>query len=61
MGHLVRIGKERNACRLLVGKTERKRRIAKPKCTSVDNIKMDLGDVAWGDVGCIGLSKDTDT
>jgi hypothetical protein len=24
----------------------------------VDNIRMDLGEVGWGDVDCIGLAKD---
>jgi hypothetical protein len=24
----------------------------------VDNIRMDLGEVVWGDVDCIGLAKD---
>jgi hypothetical protein len=24
----------------------------------VDNIKMDLGEVRWGDVDCIGLAQD---
>jgi hypothetical protein len=24
----------------------------------LDNIRMDLGEVGWGDVDCIGLAKD---
>jgi hypothetical protein len=34
---------KRNAYRLLVGKPEVKRRLRKPRCRWVDNIKMDLG------------------
>jgi hypothetical protein len=30
----------------------------KPIRIWVDNIRMDLGEVGWGDVDCIGLAKD---
>jgi hypothetical protein len=52
------MGKKRNACRLLVGKSERKRPLGKPRRRWVDNIRMDLGEVGWGDVDLIGLAKD---
>jgi hypothetical protein len=26
----------------------------------VDNIKMDLGEIRWGGVDCIGLAQDRD-
>jgi hypothetical protein len=32
--------------------------ITKPRRRWVDNIKMDLGEVGWGDVDWIGLAKD---
>jgi hypothetical protein len=41
---------ERNAYRLLVGKPEGKRPLQRPRRRWVDNIKMDLGEVGWGDV-----------
>jgi hypothetical protein len=53
-------GEKRNAYRLLVGKPEGKRPLGRPRRTSrwVDNIRMDLGEVGWGDVDWIGLAKD---
>jgi hypothetical protein len=48
-GHISRMGKERNAYRLLVGKLEGKRPLGRPRWRWVDNIKMNLGDfnVGW--------------
>jgi hypothetical protein len=51
-------GEERNAYRLLVGKPEGRRPLGRPRCRWVDNIRMDLGKVWWGDVDWIGLAKD---
>jgi hypothetical protein len=51
------VGK-RNTYRLLVGKPEGKRPLGRPRLMWVDNIRMDLGEVGWGDVDCIGLAKD---
>jgi hypothetical protein len=36
------MGEKRNAYRVLVGKPEGKRLLGRPRCRSVDNIKMDL-------------------
>jgi hypothetical protein len=52
------MGEKRNAYRLLVGKPEGKRPLGIPRCRWVDNIRMDLGEVGWGDVDWIGLAKD---
>jgi hypothetical protein len=52
------MGEKRNACRLLVGKPEGKRPLRRPRRRWVDNIRMDLGEVGWGDVDWIGLAKD---
>jgi hypothetical protein len=38
-------GREENAYRLLVEKPEGKRPIGRPRCRSVDNIRMDLGEM----------------
>jgi hypothetical protein len=46
------------AYRLLVGKPEGKRPLGRPRCRWVDNIRMNLGEVGWGDVDWIGLAKD---
>jgi hypothetical protein len=57
-GHVARIGAKRNAYRLLVGKPEGKKPLGRPRRRWVDNIKMDLGEVGWGDVDWIGLAMD---
>jgi hypothetical protein len=51
-------GEKRTAYRLLVGKIEGKRPLGRPRRRWVDNIRMDLGEVGWGDVDRIGLAKD---
>jgi hypothetical protein len=45
-GRVARMGQKRNAYRLLVGK----RPLGKPRHRWADNIRMDLGEVGWGDV-----------
>jgi hypothetical protein len=52
-GHVARMGEKRNAYRLLVEKPEGKRPLRRPKRTWMDNIRMYLGEVEWGDVDCI--------
>jgi hypothetical protein len=49
-GHVARMGEKRIVYRLLVGLLGRSR------CRWVDNIRMDLGEVDWGDVAWIGLA-----
>ncbi|MDR1277352.1 MAG: hypothetical protein LBK02_01225, partial [Treponema sp.] len=49
-------GEQRNAYRLLVGKPDGKRPLGRPRRRWVDNIRMDLGEVGWGDVDWIGLA-----
>jgi hypothetical protein len=51
-------GAKRNTYRLLVGKPEGKRPLGRPRRRWVDNIRMDLEEVGWGDVDWIGLVKD---
>jgi hypothetical protein len=57
-GHVARMGEKRNAYRLLVGKPEGKRPLGRPRRRWVDNIRVDLGEVGWGDVDWIGLAED---
>jgi hypothetical protein len=52
------MGEKRNVHRLLVGKSEGKRSLIIPRRRWVDNIRMDLGEVGWGDVDWIGLAQD---
>jgi hypothetical protein len=57
-GHVARLREKWNAYRLLVGKPEVKRPLGRPRHRWVDNIRMDLGEVSWGDVDWIGLAQD---
>jgi hypothetical protein len=52
------MGEKRNAYILLVGKPEGKRPLGRARCNWVDNIRMHLGEVGWGDVDWIGLAQD---
>jgi hypothetical protein len=54
-------GGQRNAYRLLVGKTEGKRPLGRPRCRWVDNIKIDLGEKEWRGVNWIRLVQDMGT
>jgi hypothetical protein len=58
-GHAARIEEKMNAYGLLVGEPEGKRPLGRPRQRWVDNIRMDLGEIGWGDVDWIGLSQDT--
>jgi hypothetical protein len=49
---------KRNTYRLLVGKQNGKRQLGRPRGKWVDNIKMDIGEIGWGDVDWIGLAQD---
>jgi hypothetical protein len=51
-------GEKRNAYRVLVGKPEGKRLLGRSRRRWVDNIRMDLGEVGWGDAEWIGLAQD---
>jgi hypothetical protein len=55
--HLARMQEKRNAYRLLVGKPEGKRPLGRPRHRWM-NIRMDFGEVGWGDVDWIGLAQD---
>ena len=59
-GHVARMGNERGAYRVLVGKPEEKRPLGKPSRRWVDTIKMDLQEVGCGYVDWIGLAQDRD-
>jgi hypothetical protein len=51
---------KRNAYRIFVGKPEGKRPLGRPRCRSVDNIKMDLREIGWGHMDSIDLAQDRD-
>jgi hypothetical protein len=52
------MGEKRTAYVLLVGKPDGKRPLGRSRYRWVDNIKMDLVEIGWGDVGWIGLAQD---
>ena len=54
-GHVARMGEERAVYRVLVGKSEGKRPLGRPRRRWVDNIKMDLQEVGCGHVDWIEL------
>ena len=58
--HVARMGEDRGVYRVLVGKPEGKRPLGRPKCRSVDNIRMYLQEVGCGYVDCTGLAQDRD-
>ena len=57
-GHVARMGEERGAYRLLVGKPKGKRPLGRPRRRCVDNIRMDLQEVGYGYLDWIGLAQD---
>ena len=55
-GHVAHMGRRGGVCRIWVGKSEGKRRLARPSLRREDNIKIDLQEVGWGTwIGSIKL------
>jgi hypothetical protein len=52
------MGEKRNVYRLLVGKTEGKRPLGRPRRRWIDNIMMDLLEIGVSVVDWIGLAQD---
>ena len=59
-GHVARMGEEKEAYRVLMGKPEGNRPLGRPRRRWVDNIRMDLQEVGCGYVDWIGLAQDMD-
>jgi len=59
-GHVARMGEEREVYRVLVGKTERRKPLGRPRRRCVDNIRMDLQEMECGYMDWIGLAQDRD-
>jgi hypothetical protein len=53
-------GDKSNAYTILVGKPEGKKPLGRPRCGSVDNIKIDLIVIAWGGMDWFNLVQDKD-
>jgi hypothetical protein len=59
-GHVARMGERRGVYRVLVGKTEGKRPLGRPRRRWEDNNKMDLQEEGCGGVDWIELAQDRD-
>jgi len=55
--HVARMGEERGVYRVLVGKSEGKRPLGRPRHRWVDNIRMDLQEMGCGYMDWIGLAQ----
>jgi hypothetical protein len=53
-------GEKRNAYRLLVGMSEGKRPLGRPRRRWVDNIKMELREIGWDGMDWIDLAQNRD-
>jgi hypothetical protein len=53
-------GEKMNAYRFLAGKPEGRRQVGRPIHRWLDNIRMDLVKVGWGDVDWICLAQNRD-
>jgi hypothetical protein len=59
-GHVARMGEERNVYRVLMGKPEGKRPLARPRHRWENGIRIDLSEIGWGSVDWIQLAEDMD-
>ena len=59
-GHVARMGEERGAYRVLVGKLEGRRPQGRHRRRWVDNIRMNLQEVGCGYMDWIWLARDRD-
>jgi 3-oxoacyl-ACP reductase-like protein len=52
------MGEKRNTYRILVGKSEVKRPLGRPRRRWEDNIKMNLTEIGWVSMDWINLAQD---
>jgi hypothetical protein len=55
-GHVARIGKRRNAYRILVRNPERRRPLGRPRRMWMNNIKMVVREIGWDGMDWIDLA-----
>jgi hypothetical protein len=58
--HVARLGDVRGAYEILVGRPEGRRPLGRPSRRWEDNIKIDLGEIGFGDVDWIHWAQDRD-
>jgi hypothetical protein len=54
------MGEVRGAYNILIGKPEWRKPLGRPRRRWKDNIRIDLGEIGFGDVDWIYLAQDTD-
>jgi len=59
-GHVAHMGEERGVYRVLLGKTEGRRTLGRPRRRWVANIRLDLQEAGCGYMDWNGLAKDRD-
>jgi hypothetical protein len=59
-GHVARMGDERGAYRIFMGRSEAKRPLGRHRRGWDDNIKLYLQEVGWENMDWIVLVRDTD-
>jgi len=59
-GHVARMGEKKMVYKVLLGKPEGRRPLARPRRRWVDNIRMVLQEVGCGYVDWTGLAQDRD-
>jgi hypothetical protein len=57
-GHVARMGEGRGAYRILVGRSEVRRPLGRPRRRWEDNIKTDIQEVRWEGVDWIDMAQD---
>jgi len=57
---VARVGEERGLYRVLLGKSEGRRPLGRPRRRWVDNIRVDFQEKGCGYMDCIGLAQDRD-
>jgi hypothetical protein len=57
-GHVARMGDERGAYRILVGRPKGRRPLGRPRRRWEDTIKIDIWEVGWEDMNWIELAQD---
>jgi hypothetical protein len=55
VGHVARMRKKGNGHRLITGKPEGNKPLARPRSKLMDIIRMDFGKMGWGGLNKIGL------
>ena len=59
-GHVGRMGERRSVYRVLVGESEEKRPLGRPRRRWEDNIKMDLQELGRGCMDWVEVAQDKD-